>query len=52
MADNGEGTYENDLGYKVKIPAIFVNHEQGEKLVKTIEKVKGKGEKLIVKVNF
>lgn len=39
-------------GYKVKIPAIFVNHADGDKLVKTIEDIKNRGEKLIVKVYF
>jgi hypothetical protein len=36
----------------VKIPAVFVNHADGENLVKTIQQVKERGEKLIIKVNF
>ena len=29
MADNGEGKYDANDGYKVKIPTVFVNHTDG-----------------------
>ena len=49
MKDNGYGTLYLMQGYKVNIPAIFINHQIGEKLINLINQTDNK---VVLKIAF
>lgn len=50
MADNGYGSGFGDLGYKVKIPSIFINYKKGKMLQDLLEE--NPDSSVMVKVTF
>lgn len=49
MKDNGYGKIYFSLGYKVNIPAIFINHKMGQKLINLINQTENK---VVLKISF